>query len=179
MTVTNGKNAVARAWRTEQSLQVISAGSSALSKGWASVVAAVGGGGSIWAALKGLAASDEQPLQRAVFLGSAALVLSAVVIAISIIVRADLAARAQAAAAEYEARARVAGALMNSFQLRNPLTVPIKYWLRTDDSQGQLDPKWHPVVRFERDKISGLVAVIDGNDRVPSDRILEWRAEPA
>jgi len=141
------------------SMQVITAGGAALSKGWATFIGAVGGIGSVLSFLKGLGMGSADPLRSAVFVGSAAAVLAAAVIAIAVIVRADVTARAHATAAEYEARARVTSALMTAFQGRNPLPVPTKYWVKKK-SPGEVDDNWYPVLGFDRDR-NGLLLRID------------------
>jgi hypothetical protein len=126
---------------------------------------------------------QDEPLQRAVFVASAAVILATAVIAIAVIVKADVAARAEASAAEYEARAHVANALLNSFQYGRPLPVPIResrYWLRKKDAQGRVEPKWHGVVGFEYDEqAQELVAVVDGDVKVPLRSVGEWAAGTA
>ena len=178
--VTNDKP-FARAFMTPPSLQVITAGAAALSKGWTAAVGTVGGVGAIVSAAKGLgASSDSTPVQRAIFVASAAIVLAATVIAIALIVRADVMARAEATAAEYQARARVVGAVVNAYQGRNPLPTPTKYWLRRFDDQGKPTPRWYRVVNFKRVG-DNFVAVVHGDstlEDVAAAKIAEWRAEP-
>jgi hypothetical protein len=170
-------------WRTPPSLQVITAGSTALSKGWASLVGIFGGAGAIWTALQGFGADpQDEPLQRAVFVASAAVILAAAVIAIAVIVRGDVTARAEASAAEYQARAHVATALLNSFQFGRFLPTPVqetRYWLRAKDAHGRPEPKWRGVVGFEHDEQQGLVAVVDDGRRVPVKSIGEWMSDRA
>jgi hypothetical protein len=107
--------------KTPQSLQVMTAGTTALSKAWAGLLGFFGGGGALLTALDGLGASGKDtPLQRAVFVASAAVMLAAVAVSIALIVRGDVAARAAASAAEYRARAEVATALLGSFRHGRP-----------------------------------------------------------
>lgn len=106
---------------TPQSLQVITAGATALTKVWAGLVGALGGGGAIFAAVKGLGAgSGDTPLQRAVFVASAALLVAVAALSVAIIIRGDVAARATASAAEYRARADVAVSLIAGVQHARP-----------------------------------------------------------
>lgn len=178
--VASGK-VLGRAFQTPPSVQVITAGAAALSKGWAAAVGLVGGAGAIASALAGLGASPAAPpVQRAVFVASAAVVLAATAVAIAMIVRADVAARAEATAAEYQARARVVGAVVNAFQGRNPLPAPTKYWLRRRDDQGRSPPRWYRVSGFKRVG-DDFIAVVHGDselEEVPAAGIAEWRAEP-
>jgi hypothetical protein len=174
-----GEGTVSPVRGTPQSLQVITAGGTALSKGWAAFVGLFGGGGALWAALQGFGADpQDEALQRAVFVASAAVLLAAAVIAIAIIVRADVVGRAEASAAEYAARASVANALLNSFQYGRPLPIPLREprnWLRKKDARGRVDPKWLGVVGFEWDeRAKELTAVVDSGTKVPMSNVEEW-----
>lgn len=162
---------------TPPALQVITSGATALSKGWATLVGLFGGGTALWTALQGFGADpQDEPLQRAVFVVSAAVIMAAAVISIAVIVKADVAARAEASAAEYEARARVADALLNSFQYGRPLPLPKgepRYWLRKKDGP-RTESKWYGINGFEfDDRNKELVAIVDGGVRVPVGSIGE------
>lgn len=171
-----GNGAVSLTRGTPQSLQVITAGGTALSKGWATFVGLFGGGGALWTAIQGFGASPEDDaLQRAVFVAAAAVILAAAVTAIAVIVKADVQARAEASAAEYEARAHVVNALLSNLQYGRPTAAPVRYWLRRKDKQNRSESKWHSVVDFEwDDKTDELVAVTGSGQRVPWLKIAEW-----
>ncbi|HEU4514133.1 MAG TPA: hypothetical protein VFR87_13590 [Nocardioidaceae bacterium] len=76
---------------TPYSVQVITAGATALGKGWAAVIGLVGGGGALAAGLTGLGYGSEEPLLAATF-----------------------------TAAQYEARAVISSALLGSANYNRP-----------------------------------------------------------
>lgn len=118
---------------TPFAMQVITAGSTALSKITTTVVAAFGGAAALGAAVLAFLQDDRNsaPLML-VLVGSVAVVLSATVLAIALIVRADLSARSAATSAEYRARAETAAALLQGFGRSRPSPAPEpRYWTKT------------------------------------------------
>jgi hypothetical protein len=158
--------------KTPESVQVMSAGATALSKGWSTLIGVFGGGGAIAAALAGFGASPtDTPLQRAVFVASAAVLLAAAVTAVAMIVKADVTARARASSAEYTARGHVVRAVLQNFPHGG---APTKYWLRKKIN-GRTDLNWHPVSGFKwDDDAQQMLAQIDGGNTVPWDNVAEW-----
>lgn len=147
---------------TPLSLQVITSGSTALAKGWSSFVGLLGGGVAITAAATALGYDSAEVIEAAVFTASAGIVAAATAVSIAIIVRADVLARATASAAQYEARAAIASALLNSAQYNIPIppTPPTRepnYMLRTNDD------RWHAVERFSLGD-AGVLAKVRGSD---------------
>lgn len=171
---------VRRAFQTPPSMQVITAGGSALTKGWATFVGLFGGGGSLLALLQGLGYGSTNALQSAVFVAAAAAVAAAAVIAIAVIVRADVMSRATATAAEYNARAHVAGALMDAFQARNPLPIATKYWVKKTPPKGEaVDNIWYAVRDFNRDAHGLRVQIADTSGTWLREADIEdWRQSP-
>src|SRR3712207_4116978 len=103
-------------WRgTPPGLQVISAGSLAISKSMAALIATLGGGGGAFAAVKGLFLESDRTLQAS-YVWAAAVCVAMSAVALSVIVGADVTARSRSMAAEYRARADVAAGLLNSLQ---------------------------------------------------------------
>ena len=145
---------------TPPSLQVITAGGTALSKGTAAAVAALGGGAASWAVVKGFWIAQPGD-QRLAYIGAAAVIMAAVVIALALIVRSDVQARASATAAQYAARAKTAVAFLQTTQQ----IAAQHYLIKRNGTDGWLDVK-----SFEEDQARGVVAVIDG-DRVPLQEI--------
>ena len=151
--------------RTPESLQVITAGSTALSKTIATLVAALGGGTVIWAAVKGFWIAQGEN-QRIAYIGATALIVSAVVIALAIIVRSDVQGRAIASAAEYEARAKIANAFLQTSQQ----IAEARYLLKKKGQDGQDGQEgWFDVKSFGTDS-KGFFVKIEGNT-VYSDEI--------
>jgi hypothetical protein len=140
------------AFSTPASLQVITAGSTALSKTAASLVASVGGGAALWSAIKGFWIAQPQA-QRLAYIAATALIVAVVALALALNVRADLHARALASAAEYDARAQAATAFLQTAQQ----VAGTRYVLK---QKGR--PGWFDVHDFQADGAGGLVAVIDG-----------------
>ncbi|MGE5132998.1 MAG: hypothetical protein ACM32E_08830 [Gemmatimonadota bacterium] len=147
-------------FRTPPSLQVITAGGTALSKGSAAAVASLGGGAAVWAVVKGFWTTQPGD-QWLAYIGAAALTIAAVVIALALIVRADVQARASATAAQYAARAETAVAFLQTTQQ----IAAQHYVIQRNGTNIWLDVK-----SFEEDPARGVVAVIDG-DRVPLQEI--------
>ncbi len=131
-------------------MQVITAGSTALSKITTAVVAAFGGAAALGAAVLAFLQDDRNsaPLML-VLVGSVAAVLSATVLSIALIVRADLSARSAATSAEYRARAETAAALLQGFGRSRPSPAPEpRYWTKT--RHGEVYPVQGLVLRAVR-----------------------------
>jgi hypothetical protein len=151
---------------TPQSMQIVTAGSTALTKVWTTVTAALGGGGAIFAAVstfwKDFGTGTEAAIQRSALMVSAALLASAVVVAISAMVRADVQGRATAQAAAYAARGVYAAAFMSTLQAVLPETQRSTYVVKQGDD-------WVPVQSFTWNG-GQAVAQTDG-DLIPAS---EW-----
>ena len=98
---------------TPYSLQVITAGTLALTQQTVKVTAALGGAGGVLASVAGFW-RGVTAVERVTFMGAAAVVLATTLVAIALVVRADVAARSEVHAAEYAARGRVAAAFLRS-----------------------------------------------------------------
>ncbi len=98
---------------TPDSVAIIEAGATAASKGWATFLALFGGGAVVWAKLDGFWSSKSNGVQAAL-VGGLALVVAAVVVAIGLVMYGDVRARGQAAAAQYQARAIIAKAFLDT-----------------------------------------------------------------
>jgi hypothetical protein len=146
---------------TPFSIQVITAGATALAKVWPGLIALLGGGGAIAVGLEALGYGSDQPAQAAAFTLAAAILGSAVAISIAVIVKADVSARAMASAAQYHARSEVTGALLRSSQYNVPVpaVVPpaLNYLVMTRDQQ------WYAVQGF-RLTPNGVVVDLIGRD---------------
>ena len=92
---------------TPDSVAIIEAGATALSKVWAIVVASLGGAGAIGAAVAGFWKSAQPSVQGRLVTASGAVVVAALV-ALAVIVAVDVYGRALGAAAQYRARAQLA-----------------------------------------------------------------------
>lgn len=89
------------------SVSIIEAGATAASKGWAAVVAALGGGTAIWAAVTNF--WNGQAVQtRGMLVIGAAIVIAACALGVAFIMYGDVRARGQGAAAQYAARSAIA-----------------------------------------------------------------------
>jgi fructose-1-phosphate kinase PfkB-like protein len=150
-------------FKTPLSLQVITAGSTTMSKTIATIIASLGGSAAIWAAIKGFWIAQPEN-QRLAYIGAATIIVSAVIIGLAVLVRADLQARATTMSAEYMARAQTATAFVRAAQQ----TSGAHYLVKRKGKSGWLDVKC-----FETDPARGFVAVIDGDqgDRVPLKEI--------
>lgn len=153
---------------TPYSVQVITAGATALGKGWTAVVGFLGGGGALAAGLQGLGYASEEPLLAATFTASAAVLLAAVAVSIAVMVRADVSARATASAAQYRARADISSALLSSGNYNRPApAVPSapasRYMARVGD-------RWFPVKEF-RQGVNGVVADLVGASEVEVSKL--------
>ena len=111
---------VATLWATPPSVQAITAGSTMVSKAWTSLLGAAGGGGALVAALNSVSDDWKNDPRASPFIFASAITLGAVAIAIALIVRGDVAGRAAASAAQYEARARIAVAAIETIGSGRP-----------------------------------------------------------
>lgn len=154
--------------KTPYSLQVIKAGSTALSRRWAAIVAGAGGLPALWALVQGLTntlgAQDDAPMVRAAFLLAGSVLLSTAVIAVAIIVRSDVTARAAGTAARAHAEASIAVASLSSYQYAQAAPPPIgPYLLKKNDGT---------VVQVESFGIAnGNVQIIAGGQVVSTNDI--------
>jgi hypothetical protein len=158
---------------TPESVQVISAGSTALTKWWATIGAAGLGGSALVQGLKSLnwlPGKDVAGGQQVALTLSAALLASTAAIAIAVIVRGDVLGRATASAAEYAARASITHSLVKAFTYAAPPAVtvaaPPQHVVRT--TRGT----WHAVREFAWDQ-GRLVAVVSDTVSVPVDE-MDW-----
>ena len=156
---------------TPASLQVITAGGTAISKWWSSLAGVGLGGGALvqgLRALNWLPGKDVAGGQQIALTLSGALLASTAAIAIAIIVRGDVAGRATASAAEYAARASMTQSIINAFSYAAPAPVtvaasPRHVVLTTGE-------KWHLVREFSW-KNGSLVAIVSDTLTVPADEI--------
>ena len=165
--------------KTPESLQLITAGSTALSKVWSSLAGVGLGAGALIQGLKALnwlPGPEVDGGQQIALTISGALLASTAAIAIAIIVRGDVAGRATAAGAEYAARAAVTESLVRAFTYAPPAAVtvaapPRHVVLTTGD-------KWYTVREFSW-RNGKLAAVVSDTTIIPSDQIA-WvgRLEP-
>lgn len=97
--------------RLPVSISIIEAGATAASKGWAFVVAALGGGTAVWGAATDFW-NGQPPETRGTLVIAAAVVIAACALGAALIMYADVRARGQGAAAQYYARASIASAFL-------------------------------------------------------------------
>ena len=103
-----GKNSAGAAIRgTPESVSIIEAGGTALSKGYAVVIAALGGSAAVATGVTGFWSGEGTGVRIALTAGTAVF-LAASVIAIAVIVAADVGGRAAGAVAQYDARRQIA-----------------------------------------------------------------------
>ena len=141
---------------TPYSLQVITAGSLAFSRQASKIVTALGGSAAILAAIKAIWFTSGAT-EIATIIAGAVVLLAAVFVSLAIIVRSDVQARATAQAAEYEARARIASAFLQTAERAQPGSTPAavrRYWLKRAGSQA-----WLAVDHFEAGA-NGFIAVL-------------------
>lgn len=151
---------------TPQSLQVLTSGATSVTKLYAALATAVGGGSALFTGITAIWGSFKD-LQQAVLMASAAVLGSAVVIAVAVMVRGDVSSRARAHAAEYEARAAVATAMIDSIKSampEPPVVRETRYSIRKNGEK-----TWHQVKAFELS--DGTVIAKTQGDEVPST---EW-----
>ncbi len=149
---------------TPPSQQVITAGGTSFAKWWTGIAGAGLGGGALVQGLRAAGNDGSDGASPDVLTVSAAVMASVAVLAIAIIIRADVSARAVASAAEYQARAAIATALINSFQYEAPAPGPVapepKHVVRTKRDE------WAAVRHFEWDD-GKLVARVDDTRTIP------------
>jgi hypothetical protein len=92
------------------SVSIIEAGATAASKGWATLIAALGGGTVVWGAVNNFWNSSSG-IHGSLVIG-AAVVIAACTLGIALIMYGDVRARGQGAAAQYSARAAIATAFL-------------------------------------------------------------------
>jgi hypothetical protein len=139
---------------TPYSLQVITAGTLALSKTATRFVAGLGGIAGIAGAVSGFWI-DLPAGPQAAALGGAALLLASAFVSIAIIVRADVLARSQAQAAQYEARGRIAAEFLDTTAKPVPMPAPKTLWIKHTGANN-----WCEVSHWAPDTENGVVAVL-------------------
>lgn len=92
------------------SVSIIEAGATAASKGWATLIAALGGGTVVWGAVNNFWKSSSGIHGNLVI--GAAVVIAACTLGVALIMYGDVRARGQGAAAQYSARAAIATAFL-------------------------------------------------------------------
>jgi hypothetical protein len=93
------------------SVAIIESGATAMAKGWSGLLAAVGGGGALWASVNDFWLG--QPTAERVALTAAlGAVVAMSILSVCLIVRTDLHARGEGAVAQYRARAEVANVFL-------------------------------------------------------------------
>lgn len=95
---------------TPVSVSIIEAGATAASKGWAALIAALGGATAVWGAATDFWKS-ESGIQGTLVI-AAAVVIAACTLGVALIMYGDVRARGQGAAAQYSARASIATAFL-------------------------------------------------------------------
>jgi hypothetical protein len=106
------KNSAKAAFKgTPDSISIIEAGGTALSKGYAGLIALLGGGTAVAAIVTGFWSGEGTGVRIALVSG-AALFLATAAIAIAVIVAADVRGRAAGSVAQYDARRQVAVSLL-------------------------------------------------------------------
>ena len=96
---------------TPVSVSIIEAGATAASKGWAALIAALGGATAVWGAVTNFWKS-ESAIQGSLVI-AAAVVIAACALGVALIMYGDVRARGQGAAAQYSARAAIATAFLH------------------------------------------------------------------
>lgn len=96
---------------TPVSVSIIEAGATAASKGWAALIAALGGGTAVWGAVTNFWKSESSIQGNLVI--AAAVVIAACALGVALIMYGDVRARGQGAAAQYAARAAIAKAFLH------------------------------------------------------------------
>jgi hypothetical protein len=107
---------------TPVSVSIIEAGATAASKGWAALIAALGGATAVWGAASDLWKS-ESAIQGDLVI-AAAVVLAACALGVALIMYGDVRARGQGAAAQYSARAAIATAFLRGAAAVKPPAPP-------------------------------------------------------
>ncbi len=152
---------------TPQSLQVITAGATDLTKTWTALTAALGGGGAMFAAISTFwnqfGGGVEGAIQRSALMASAGILASSVVFAVAVMIRADVTGRSHAQAAIYAARGQVAASFLRTVESGLPKPPPgPSYLVKKGDD-------WKRVESFEWES-DDMIAVVQG-DRIPRQ---EW-----
>ena len=153
---------------TPQSLQVLTAGSTAIAKWWSGVAAAGLGGSALVSGLKALnwwPGKDVAGGQQIALTLSGALLAATAAIAIAIIVRGDVMGRATASAAEYAARASITTALVKAFTYAAP--APVTQAAAPQHVVLTKGNEWHRVREFSWES-GALVAVVSDTLSIPA-----------
>lgn len=153
---------------TPQSLQVLTSGVTGVTNLYTKLATAVGGGGAVLAGLSSFWANfEKQPALAAALMGSAAVLGSAVAIAVALMVKGDVTGRALAHVAEYDARAAVVTAMLESIKSATPESPGVRETRYSIKKKGEI--AWRRVKGFEFGA-TGVVARTEG-DVVPAT---EW-----
>ena len=163
---------VATLWATPPSVQAITAGSTMVSKAWTSLLGAAGGGGALVAALNSVSDDWKNDPRASPFIFASAITLGAVAIAIALIVRGDVAGRAAASAAQYEARARIAVATIETIGSGRPPAPTVV----TSGYVALIDHRWQVVESLSW--IAGTLTVTVGGQSFQGGQILGLSALP-
>ncbi|MBK6955107.1 MAG: hypothetical protein IPJ15_03385 [Actinomycetales bacterium] len=163
---------VATLWATPPSVQAITAGSTMVSKAWTSLLGAAGGGGALVAALNSVSDDWKNDPRASPFIFASAITLGAVAIAIALIVRGDVAGRAAASAAQYEARARIAVAAIETIGSGRPPAPTVV----TSGYVALIDNRWQVVESLSW--IAGTLTVTVGGQSFQGGQILGLSALP-
>lgn len=158
---------------TPDSVSIIEAGGTALSKGYAVVIAALGGSAAVASGITGFWSGEGTGVRIALTAGTAAL-LAAAVLAIAIIVAADVGGRAAGAVAQYDARRQVAVSLLElSVAAHRQATAGATHAGRTGSVVWAVAVAGWPaeVVRSGTGVIATLSGVRGGNDGSPEVQI--------
>ncbi len=138
---------------TPVSVSIIEAGATAASKGWATLIAALGGGTVVWGAVTNFWKS-ESAIQGTLVIG-AAVVIAACTLGVALIMYGDVRARGLGAAAQYSARASIAAEFLR--------TAPAAAKMAGAPDILQLETKLHDgltgiqtVVKAAQEQVSGV-----------------------
>lgn len=168
---------------TPESVSIIEAGGTALSKGYAVVITALGGSAAVATGVTGFWGGETTGVRIALTAGTAVF-LAAAVIAIAVIVAADVGGRASGAVAQYDARRQIAVSVLElSLAAHRAAAAGSTHAARAGSVVWSLAVAGWPaeVVR----KGSGVVATLsgvrggaDGNPQVQvtrnNDGVKEW-----
>jgi len=99
-----------------QSVAIIEAGATAVTKGWSVAIALLGGAPALLVVFRGLWGGEHDAV-RIAFVAGGALVLAAIAVSIGIISSGDVQARAVGSVAEYQARAEIASTFLQLSRL--------------------------------------------------------------
>lgn len=178
------KNSAGAAIRgTPESVSIIEAGGTALSKGFAAAIAALGGSAAVATGITGFWGGEGTGVRIALTAGTA-VVVAAAVIAIAVIVAADVGSRAAGAVAQYDARRQIAVSMLElSLAAHRAAADGSTYAARAGSVVWSLAVVGWPAEVVK--KGSGVVAVLsgvrggaDGNPQVQitrsNDGVMEW-----